>query len=162
MARMMSQRQLALESRRSEAQNITNTKRILQRLRPEAAGQYIRSLRTKLGKAAPEDSQPSPAEDSMSASSSSTIKSKHVGPSDDSSSASTVATTAAKATDEKASSDGSLKRKRTEDDEELDEVAERVKRLKVERDSLWEGFDDSQFNMNSGLLYDSKLWEWYW
>ncbi|KAF2164855.1 hypothetical protein M409DRAFT_24760 [Zasmidium cellare ATCC 36951] len=153
---LLRQREQMLQT---ESRKTAESKRtILERLKPEAAGRYIRNLiqQKKTADTEPEACTISP-EETTSDSSSATITSKHLGPSDGSSSTTTVTIT-----EDLPPNEPSLKRKRTDDEEEVDEVAERVKRLKMERKSLWESFDDSQFNMHSGLLYDAKLWEWYW
>ncbi|KAK4494102.1 hypothetical protein PRZ48_014400 [Zasmidium cellare] len=152
--RIMRQRE---EMLRSEAHKIAQTKKtLLERLTPDRE-----RLRNFMHRKKTEDSEPqtsTPEDDSTSDGSSATITSKHMGPSDTPSTISTITVTEEAIRQD----EGSLKRKRSDDEEEVDELAERVKRVKMERQkSLWESFDDSQFNMNSGLLYNAKLWEWY-
>lgn len=156
--RQQVQQEVALRRWR-ETQKIASSKNLLQRLKPEAAGRLIRNMMQQK-KTSQSDSTPSSPEGSMSGSSSSTLIPKHLGPG--SSDASSTSTATVQAVEEPTPDEKTLKRKRDDDEEEVDEVAERVKRLKMQRRSLWQSFDDSQFNLNSGLLYDAKLWDWYW
>lgn len=154
--RQRTQQQQRLQMLQRESQRVAQSRSMLQRLKPVAAGRFIRDLIHK--QRAEESDLPATApKETTSSNSSTTIISKNLGPSDTSSSVSTITTS-----EEIVQIEPSLKRKRTDEEEELDEVAERVKRLKMERKSLWESFDDSQFKLNGGLLYDPKLWEWYW
>lgn len=150
------QEQSRLQMLQRESQRVAQSRNMLQRLKPVAAGKFIRDLIHK--QRAEESDLPSTiSAETTSSNSSATITSKHLGPSDTSSSVSSTTPT-----EEVTQNETSLKRKRTDEEEELDEVAERVKRLKMERKSLWESFDDSQFKLSGGLLYDPKLWAWYW